>query len=426
MEYILKSAKAWFEKILSNGALSPEWIPFVSNAALTILVIIFIIICLYVSRYVLRKSVYLFIIKTPGKWDDYLIKHKLFLSLAGLVAVIILQNSIPVIYEDSGYLPLLNKLVQIYFVYVLVKIFVSVLKGTEEYLSQTDMFVEKPIASWFQLTRILIYIAAAIICLSILLGKSPIYFLGAFGAVSAVILLVFKDTILGLVASIQISSNDMIRVGDWVEMSKYNADGDVIAINLNTVKIRNWDKTISTVPTHFFITDSFKNWRGMQESGGRRIKRTIQINVNSIQFVHPEFREKLKEIHLIKDFIEQRQSEIEEYNQKHQVGSDILINGRRMTNIGVFRKYAELYLRNHPGINQNMSLMVRQLTATDTGLPIEIYCFTNTVRWVEYESIQSDIFDHLFASASHFGLGVFQSPSGTDIQQAIQYAKPDA
>src|SRR5690606_24553748 len=286
------------------------------------------------------------------------------------------------------------------------------------FLIASPVFKNKPIASYFQLTRIIIYIAAGILVLSVLLGRSPVYFLGAFGAMTAILLLIFKDTILGLVASVQISTNDMIRVGDWVEMPKYNADGDVIAINLNTVKIKNWDKTITTVPTYYFISDSFKNWRGMQESGGRRIKRAIYINQSSVKFVDIALREKFKTFHLIKDFVNKRQVEIEQFNKEMGIDNNVLINGRRMTNIGVFRFYVEAYLKNHTAIRQDMSLMVRQLTPTEFGLPIEVYCFTNTIAWVAYEAIQSDIFDHLLAAARHFDLAVFQSPRGSDMRNA--------
>ncbi len=211
----------------------------------------------------------------------------------------------------------------------------------------------------------------------------------------------------------------MVKVGDWIEMPKFNADGDVVAINLNTVKIRNWDKTITTVPTYYFITDSFKNWRGMQDSGGRRIKRSIYINVRSIQFVDPKMREKFKNYNLITEYVGERQQEIEQFNKDNLINTSELINGRRMTNIGVFRNYVIAYLENHPKINHDMTLLVRQLEMEDRGLPLEIYCFTNTIKWAEYEEIQADIFDHLLASASFFGLDVFQQPAGSDLARAL-------
>ena len=281
------------------------------------------------------------------------------------------------------------------------------------------VFSDKPIGSYFQLGRIILYLISAILILSVLLGKSPIYFLSVFGAMSAVVLLIFKDTILGFVSSIQMSANDMVRVGDWIEMPKFNADGDVIAINLNTVKVRNWDKTVTTIPTYFFTSDSFKNWRGMQESGGRRIKRSLNINVKSVKFVDATARESYKKIFLLKDYIETRQKEIEVFNSKYDFDSSVLINGRRMTNLGVFRHYVESYLKNHPKIHQGLTLLVRQLPLEDKGIPIEVYCFTKTTAWNEYEDIQADIFDHLLASASFFDLEVFQQVSGSDFSKII-------
>lgn len=416
--------KNWIEKLLSNYDVLKIAVPYVSMLILLVFTFLLVYFLREVTRQVLLNVVGRFIRKTPTRWDDLLIKHKLFPALASLVSVMILTATVPAIFENFPRLqPILEKLVEVYFLFVILRIIVVFMKGSEEYLSDAEFFMDKPIASYFQLGRLILYVTLFILGLSILLGKSPFYFLGAFGAMTAVLLLVFKDTILGLVASIQISTNDMIRVGDWVEMPKYNADGDVIAINLNTVKIINWDKTITTVPTYYFITDSFKNWRGMQQSGGRRIKRTININTSSIRFVDEEMREIFKKFHLISDFISNRQSEIENYNATNTFDTTTLINGRRMTNIGVFRTYVESYLKSHQGINQNMTLLVRQLEATHLGLPIEIYCFTKSVKWAEYEEVQSNIFDHLFAAALYFQLDIFQSPSGLDFSRTLGSAR---
>lgn len=411
----LKELKLWLEHLLQQWNIVKPVVPYLVFLILIAVTAFLIFISVYVTRRLLLNLVGRFIRKTPGKWDDLLVKHKMFRAISYLVAVFILKVSVPLIFEDlPRLLVILEKLVNVYFLFVLIKIVIVFSKATEESLATSQIFIEKPIASYFQLFRILLYIVAAILALSILMGESPLYFLGAFGAMTAVLLLIFKDTILGLVASVQISTNDMIRIGDWVEMPKYNADGDVLAINLNTVKVQNWDKTITTVPTYYFITESFRNWRGMQMSGGRRIKRTIQIAVSSIRFVDEEMREAYKGIDLIREHIEQRQQEIEHFNKTHHVNTNVLINGRRMTNIGVFRNYIQTYLEKHPGINQNMTLLVRQLTPDEFGLPIEIYCFTRSVKWAEYENTQSDIFDHLFAAASYFGLRIFQSPTGKD------------
>lgn len=411
----MNELKIWLDELLSQSNIAEEWINLLSALILLAGVIIFSWIAFLLIKFIIEKVVYPFIRRSKSQWDDALIKHKIFKNIAHLFPPTLFKYTFPLILVNYPITSsILDRLVDIYFIIVLIRIIISFLNSTEEYLSNSQTFKEKPLASYFQLARIILYIAGFILILSIVLGKSPLYFLGAFGAMTAILLLVFKDTILGLVASVQISSNDMFRVGDWVEMPKYHADGDVIAINLNTVKIRNWDKTITTIPTHYFITDSFKNWRGMQESGGRRIKRSININLSSIQFVSPEWRDELKKIHLVTNYLTERQAEIEKFNTEKNIDTSILINGRRLTNIGIFRVYAEAYLKNHPSIHQGMTLMVRQLASTEFGLPIEIYCFTNTIKWTEYEAIQADIFDHLLSAAEYFKLQIFQSPSGHD------------
>src|SRR5690606_26494463 len=316
-------------------------------------------------------------------------------------------------------LSIVIKLTNAYLIVVSMSVFFAVIKVFEYNLSKHPAFKNKPLTSYFQLVRILLYIVTIILVFSVILNKSPLYFLSAFGAMTAILLLVFKDTILGLVASVQMSSNDMVRVGDWVEMPKFNADGDVIDINLNTVKVQNWDKTITTIPTYYFITDSFKNWRGMQQTGGRRIKRAIFVDVHSVKLIDPPMREKLKKYQLVTDYIETRQKEIEEYNALHNVDTSVLINGRRMTNLGVYRKYIESYLRSHPKIKQDMTVMVRQLANENKGIPIEIYCFTDTTAWVEYEAIQADIFDHFYSTSTFFDIEIFQEPSGRNFYDAI-------
>lgn len=416
----MKELKRQFENFLHNQHIADTVIPYLVFLLLLIIAVLLVFVCVFVTKKILDKVVGKIFMKTHGKWDDWLIKHGLFSAIGYLVSVIVLKAAVPALFEDfPRTLVFIDKLLDVYLVFVIVRILVVFLKATEESISDSQLFIEKPIASYFQLARLILYIIAAILGLSIILAKSPIYLFGAFGAMTAVLLLIFKDTILGLVASIQISANDMVRIGDWVEMPKYNADGDVIAINLNTVKVSNWDKTITTIPTYYFISESFKNWRGMQTSGGRRIKRTIQLSINSIKFVNPEMRERFKKIDLIQDYILERQVEIEKDNQENAVNTDVLINGRRMTNVGVFRKYIEKYLQSSPRINQDMTMLVRQQESGEHGLPIEIYCFTNTIKWAEYENIQSDIFDHLIASVAYFDLVIFQSPSGKDFQVLI-------
>lgn len=250
--------------------------------------------------------------------------------------------------------------------------------------------------------------------ISLLIGKSPTILISGLGAMAAVLMLVFKDPILGLVAGIQLSANNMLKLGDWLEMPKYGADGAVIDIGLTTVKVQNWDNTITSMPTYALVSDSFKNWSGMSASGGRRIKRSLFIDTTSIHFLSEEEQNKLQEANLLSPYINERNSEIKEYNQ--QINSRSVLNQRQMTNIGTFRIYLTEYLRNHPKVHKNMTMMVRQLAPESQGLPLEIYCFTNTVVWLEYEAIQSDIFDHIFAVIGEFGLRVYQAPTGNDVR----------
>lgn len=412
------------ETLLSDLGFATNWIPLVRLLIGIVAVLLAATIAYLITKRFVLQIINSFFRKTSFSWDDILAERQTFNNLAHIIPAIIIRMSIPFVFIDyPAVQPFMLKIADVYILIATTLIAISFLKAIESVLSHSPVFANKPIASYFQLVRILLYIAIFIIILSVLVGRSPMYFLTAFGAMTAILLLIFKDTILGLVASVQISSNDVVRVGDWVEMPKFNADGDVIAINLNTVKVRNWDKTITAIPTFYFITDSFKNWRGMQESGGRRIKRSILLNVRSIKFVNPETRERFKKYTLINEYVTERQKQIEDHNTTFGVDTSQLINGRRMTNIGVFRNYIERYLKQHPGIRQDMTVMVRQMPSDDRGLPIEIYCFTNTIYWIEYESIQSDIFDHLFAAASWFDLELFQQPAGSDIISAVDKLK---
>lgn len=260
-----------------------------------------------------------------------------------------------------------------------------------------------------QSIKLILFIIFCIYIISVLADKSPVVILSGLGAMSAVLMLVFKDTILGFTAGLQLSTNKMVQVGDWIEIPKYGADGDVIDIGLNTVKVRNWDKTITTIPTYALISDSFKNWRGMKDSGGRRIKRSILLNVHSIRFLDRDDYERLLKASFLSDYLKSKEQEIKKYNQEKNIDLSIVINGRRLTNIGTLRAYILFYLKNHPKIHQGMTLMVRQLSPNQFGLPLEVYCFTNTTAWTEYESIQSDIFDHIFAVLKEFKLTAYQS-----------------
>ena len=409
------------EQILTNAGFMAEAVPYLRLLFLVLVLATVAGICFFITKKLIVANIYKLFKRSSFTWDDVLADHQIFRNLAHIAPAFVVRALMPLLLKDfDSLLPIAMKMTDAYLVVVGTMVVLSFLKVAEYGLSKSAVFIDKPLASYFQLFRIVLYIASGILVLSVLLGRSPVFFLSAFGAMTAILLLIFKDTILGLVASVQMSSSDMVRVGDWIEMPKFNADGDVIAINLNTVKVRNWDKTVTTIPTYYFVTDSFKNWRGMQESGGRRIKRSFFINVRTVKFIDPETREHYKNYHLLTDYLTRRQHEIEAHTAAPNFNTAELINGRRMTNIGVFRHYIGYYLKNHPGIKQDMTLLVRQLAMADHGVPLEIYCFTNTVKWAEYEEIQSDIFDHLLAAASFFDLEIFQQPGGSDITNALR------
>lgn len=385
--------------------------------------VIGLLIIAYVSWILTTKivvaSVHRLFLKTKSTWDDLLIERKVFDKLASVVPLILIAISVPYIFYDF---PEVIKYTVIFSDVAIVGVVIWSINATlsiiEEILSASPIFKDKPITSYLQVLKIVVYFIGGILMLSMLLGKSPFYFLGAMGAMTAVLLLVFKDTILGLVASIQMSVYDMVRVGDWISMPKYEADGDVLSINLNTVKVQNWDMTITTIPTYAFITDSFKNWRGMTNSGGRRIKRSIYIKMSSFKFLQKEDIERLKNYRIIKDYLIEKEAEIETHNESVKNNSDSSkLNIRRLSNIGVFRKYIEEYLQTNDLIKKDMSLMVRQLEPSPKGLPLEIYCFSKIQDWVPYEGIKGDIFDHVITIASEFNLEIFEEPTGSDFQK---------
>lgn len=341
--------------------------------------------------------------------------NKLIKRLANILPAIVIAISIPFIPGVPNVIDTIIQNIANAFIVLTIALAANdaLNVGNSLYLRRPDAHLH-PIKGYIQVAKLVVAIIATILIVATIIDRSPVILLSGIGAMAAVLMLIFQDTILSLVASIQINSNDIVRVGDWIEMPQLHADGDVIDVALHTVKVQNWDKTITTIPTKKLISESFKNWRGMQESGGRRIKRTLFIDQNSIRFMDADTLVKMQSFGLLKDFISKKSTELDEWNQKIADKGLEQVNARRMTNIGNFRAYVELYLRNHQNIHQNMTLLVRQLNPTPNGLPIEIYCFTKTVKWAEYESIQSDIFDHLFAIINHFELRVFQNPSGLD------------
>ena len=363
--------------------------------------------------------------RTRSTWDDRLIEHRVFSRVAHIAPAIVTYYGIqgalaPVLGAPGTTLAyLLVRRVSLAFIVLTLAIAASNFLGAVNAI-YNETYPEarnRPIKGWLQVVGIFLYVAAGIVIVAILADRSPVVFLSGLGALTAVLIIVFRDTLLSLVASVQIMSNDMIRIGDWVEMPEAHADGDVIDIALHTVKVQNWDKTITTIPTYRFITDSFKNWRGMSESGGRRIKRSLHLDLSSIHFLTPEEVEHLGRYEFLRAYMSEKRRELEEANRRTPEDPQVIPERRRLTNVGTFRAYVEHYLRHHPALHREMTLLVRQLQPGTDGLPMEIYCFTNDTEWARYEGIQADLFDHLIAVLPEFGLRAFQQPAGSDFRR---------
>ena len=366
------------------------------------------------SRILLRTVSHLFK-KTSTKFDDILIEERVFSKLPFLVPLVILYNSKDLLYWNNLLDRVILSTIALIFLYSLN----ALINALNEMFKLTELSKKFSIKSYTQIGKLLINIFGIIVVIAVLTGNSPVYLLSGLGALTAVLILVFKDTILSLVSSVQISSNDLFKVGDWVEAPQFGADGDVIDIALHSVKIQNWDKTISVIPTNKLIDSSFKNWRGMAESGGRRIKRSINIDMSSIKFCTNEMIDRYSKYNVIANYIKVKLEEVQRFNIENNITDESLINGRSLTNIGTFRAYIEGYLRNHNKIHDEMTFLVRQLSPSANGLPIEIYVFSNDTDWLNYEKIQADIFDHLLAVVSEFELKVFQNPSGSDFKSSF-------
>jgi len=376
-------------------------------------------------RYIL-KVISRIVTQTKFTWDDVIFRRKVFRRLAQIAPAIVIFYGAPLV---PGIPPTLAEFVPRVAGAIIVLIVVmsadGLLTAMNDIYSTRPDAKNRPIKGYLQIVKIALYIAAGIVVISALIGQPPTLILGGFGAMTAVLILIFKDTILSLVASVQITQYDMVAVGDWIEMPDFGADGDVIDIALHTVKVQNWDKTIVTIPTHKLIEHSFRNWRGMSQSGGRRIKRSIHLDAGTIRFLTDEEIHRLSRFELLEDYIRERREEVERHNAERraalseQGNGELIPNARRLTNVGTFRAYIVRYLRSHPKVHQDMTLIVRQLQPGPTGLPMEIYVFSNDTNWVNYEGFQSDLFDHLLAMIPEFGLRVFQSPSGEDVRALV-------
>ncbi|WP_321375735.1 mechanosensitive ion channel domain-containing protein [uncultured Draconibacterium sp.] len=417
-------------------------IEFFAKPAAAFICIVLIIFVAWFAHFVTRK-IFLKIVqriasRTKTEWDDILVRNKVFMGVAHLVPAFILYYtadfSYPNIHQELseldpevykalsqdyywGLTAILLKMARLYFTVIIVYVTNAILNAGLEIYNTTEYAHHRSMKGYVQLVKIFVFFMAGILAISILLEKDPTVLLAGLGAMAAVLLLVFRDTILGFVASIQLSANDMVKIGDWIEMPSHKADGTVIDITLNTVKVQNWDKTISTIPTYALVSESFYNWKGMEESGGRRIKRSVSIDTNTIKFCDTEMLGRFEKFDLIRDYVVEKERELKEYNKGKNLTDEDFISGRHQTNIGIFRKYLEVYLHQHPKIKQDLTFLVRQLAPVGRGLPIEIYVFSNDQAWANYEAIQADIFDHIFAVIPEFELRVFQEPTGSDFRK---------
>jgi miniconductance mechanosensitive channel len=404
----------WLELRLFDGQLS-NWMAKLIVISGTLVVAI---VAYLVTRQVLLAAIRRMAARTRTHWDDRLVERGFFSRLALLVPAAVVYLASP-FFTDPFFSTLaldvvLRRLATAWIVVVALRAISSLLNAAADIYDSLDRNRGNPISGLVGAVKLVLWVLGIILCLAAVTGKDPSVLVAGIGALTAVLMLVFKDSIMGLVASIQIFSNDLVRVGDWIEMPAFGIDGDVLAVTLTTLKVQNWDRTIATVPSYAVITDSVKNWRGMQDSGGRRIKRSIAIDMSSVKFCSPELIDRFSRFSMLEDYISGKQEEVTNYNRQHGVDMSEIINGRRITNLGTFRAYLVEYLRRHPEINNEMTLLVRQLPPSSSGIPIEIYVFSRDKEWSSYESLQADIFDHVLAVVGEFELRVFQNPTGAD------------
>lgn len=417
MEFLTK----WTVSVLSSLGIKPE----VAGVVDQVIIIITILVIAYLADLVCRRGLVRVVRKltdrTKAKWDDLLFNDRVMNNLCHIIPPVIIYALIPIAFPNQmEILILIHNICLIYIVAVALRFTNVFLGALFELTNQREELRNRPLKGVYQIIQVGLFFVGIIIIISILIDKSPKDLFVGLGASAAILMLVFKDTIMGLVSGVQLSANDMLRPGDWITMPKYGADGTVVEVTLNTVKVRNFDNTITTVPPYALVSDSFQNWRGMRESGGRRVKRSINIDMTSVCFCTPEMLRKFKKVLLLKEYIAETEELVRRYNEEHGIDDSVMINGMHQTNLGVFRAYLERYLHSLPTINKNLTYMVRQLQPTEKGIPIEIYFFADTTDWIPYEKIQADVFDHVLAIIPEFGLRVFQNPSGADVEKALR------
>ena len=411
---MFESLNTWLASLPGGGSLA------LMLVARVVVLLVLCVIANWVAKKILLRVITRVVRKTTTTWDDVLLERQVFTRLSHLAPGLVLYIlGAQAFVGWPSFAVFVQKAAVVYMLAVTLSAVNAFLDAVVEIYRTTDLSRSKPIKGYVQVVKILLTLTFLIIMFSALLDRSPLVMLSGLGAMTAVLLLVFKDSILGFVAGIQLSANDMLRPGDWIEMKKFGADGNVIDIALTTVKVRNWDKTITTIPSYALISDAFRNWRGMEESGGRRIKRALNVDMNSIRFLKPEDLSRFKNYQLLRPYLEGKETELAEWNTEMKIDVSELVNGRRMTNVGTFRAYLEAYLRSLPVVHDDMTFLVRQLSPGEHGLPIEIYVFSRDQEWANYEAIQADIFDHVLAVMPEFDLRVFQSPSGDDFREAL-------
>ena len=405
---------AFFQHLFTRLGAPEITISLLALTSAVLLVAVLSLLAYLLARRAILNPLIRLIRRTTATWDDALLDNRVLHRLTHLAPIFVLYHLAPLALDRYG--PLAASAVQIYPTIVTLLVIGAALSAGLEIYGDTGTAEEISIKSVVQFAKVVLYFIGGIFVVSILLGKTPLYLLSGLGALTAVLVLVFKDAILGFVAGIQLTANKMVARGDWIEMPNYGADGDVLDVSLTTVKVQNWDKTVTTIPTYALISNSFKNWRGMQESGGRRIKRSINIDVNTIKFCDEEMLARFARIQHIAAYIEGKKEELAAYNQELRADLSSPANGRRLTNVGTFRAYVVAYLRHHPMVNRDMTFLIRHLAPTEHGLPIEIYVFCKDIVWANYEAVQADIFDHILAIVPEFDLRLFQAPTGGDFR----------
>lgn len=395
------------------------WFSEISGWLKLLLVILIAVVGDLFFRYLILGTVAKVVRRTKVRWDDIIFDHRVMNYAAHMVAPLLLYILLPVVI-DGVVLDLLKRICKIAAIVYFLMFINSFLSAVYHIYSESEQFKGRPLKGLLQSIQVIVIFVGAIVIVGVVVGKSPMVLLTGLGASAAILMLVFKDSIMGFVSGIQLSANNMLKVGDWIVMPKYGADGTVLEVTLNTVKVRNWDNTIVTIPPYALVSDSFQNYRGMRESGGRRVKRSVNIDMNSVRFCTPEMLEKYKRIGLLKPYIEETERRVARFNEENHIDDSVLVNGLRQTNLGVFRAYLTAYLKSIPEVNTELTCMVRQLQPTETGIPLELYFFSSVKDWVPYEGIQADVFDHVLAVVPEFDLRIFQNPTGADFRKLTE------